>query len=278
MFAIGEFARHGRVSIRMLRHYDAIGLLRPAYVDPATGYRSYTAGQLADLNRIVALKDLGFSLDQVGTMIADMLGPAELRAMLTMRRAQLETMLAESSARLAQVESRLRGLEADVPTADVVVKELPAVRLVGLTATAASFTPDDITPVVHPLCAELGRRLPHADVRPSGRLTCLYEQESEDEVVVRATVPAAVDAGGNRNGLDVIDLPATQAATLVHRGPIAQVLPAWQALARWLDDNGRRAAEPARELYLDTPEDPEHWVTELQQPFTAALPGTPGRR
>jgi DNA-binding transcriptional MerR regulator len=268
MFAIGEFARHGRVSIRMLRHYDALGLLRPAYVDPVTGYRSYTAGQLADLNRIVALKDLGFSLDQVGTMIVDNLGPAELRAMLTMRRAQLETMLAESSARLTQVESRLRGLEADIPIADIVVKELPAVRLVGLTATAASFTPDDITPVVHPLCAELGRRLPDADVRPSGRLTCLYAQESEDEIVVRATVPAAVDAGGNLNGLEVIDLPTTQAATLVHRGPIDQVLPSWQALARWLDDNGRRAAEPSRELYLDTSEAPEQWVTELQQPLT----------
>ncbi|WP_350277148.1 MerR family transcriptional regulator [Kribbella sp. HUAS MG21] len=268
MFAIGEFARHGRVSIRMLRHYDAIGLLRPAYVDPATGYRSYTAAQLADLNRIVALKDLGFSLDQVRTMIADDLGPAELRAMLTLRRAQLETTLAESHARLAQVASRLRGLESDVPAADVVVKELPAVRLVGLTAAAPSFTPDDITPVVHPLCAELGRRLPEADVRPSGRLTCLYEQESEDQVVVRATVPAVVDAGGNLNGLDVIDLPAVQAATLVHRGPIDQVLPSWQALARWLDDNGRRAAEPARELYLDIPDDPDGWVTELQQPLT----------
>ncbi|MGW5190242.1 MerR family transcriptional regulator [Kribbella sp. NPDC004138] len=269
MFAIGEFARHGRVSIRMLRHYDAIGLLRPAYVDPATGYRSYTAAQLADLNRIVALKDLGFSLDQVNKMIADNLSPSELRTMLTMRRAQLETTLAESQARLAQVESRLRGLESDVPTADVVVKELPAVRLVGLTATAASFTPDDITPVVHPLCAELGRRLPDAGVRPAGRLTCLYAQSSEDEVVVRATVPAAVDAGGNLNGLEVIDLPAMQAATLVHRGPIDQVLPSWQALARWLDDNGRRAAEPARELYLDTPENPDDWVTELQQPLTS---------
>src|SRR5919197_6055834 len=118
MFSIGDFARHGRVSIRMLRHYDAIGLLRPAYVDPATGYRSYTAGQLADLNRIVALKELGFSLEQVGAMIADKLSPAELRAMLTMRRAQLETTVAESYARLAQVESRLRGLEDNIPAAD----------------------------------------------------------------------------------------------------------------------------------------------------------------
>jgi DNA-binding transcriptional MerR regulator len=269
MFAIGEFARHGRVSVRMLRHYDALGLLRPAQVDPATGYRSYAAGQLADLNRIVALKDLGFSLEQVRTMIVDEISPTELRALLTIRRAELESTVAESYARLAQVESRLRGIEADLPTADVVIKELPAVRLVGLTTTAASFTPEDITGVVHPLCAELGRRLPDAAVRPAGRLTCLYERsrQSEDEVVVRATVPAAVDAGGNLNGLAVIDLPAMRAATLVHRGPIDQVLPTWQALARWIDDNGHRSGEPARELYLDCPDDPTGWVTELQEPI-----------
>jgi DNA-binding transcriptional MerR regulator len=65
MFSIGEFARHGRVSVRMLRHYDAIGLLRPACVDPASGYRFYQASQLAELNRLVALKELGFTLQQV---------------------------------------------------------------------------------------------------------------------------------------------------------------------------------------------------------------------
>ena len=283
----------------MLRHYDAIGLLRPAYVDPSTGYRSYTAGQLADLNRIVALKDLGFSLEQVRTMVLDEVSPAELRALLTIRRAELESTVAESYARLAQVESRLRGIEGDFPAADVVIKELPAVRLIGLTSTAASFTPEDITPVVRPLCAELGRRLPDSAVRPTGRLTCLYERApqasaDEDEVVVRATVPATVDAGGNPNGadgnldgtggnvngtggnvdgtsglngLEVVDLPAVRAATLVYRGPIEQVLPAWQALARWIDDNGYRSSEPSRELYLDTPDDPTEWVTELQEPI-----------
>lgn len=269
MFAIGDFARHGRVSVRMLRHYDAIGLLRPAHVDPATGYRSYEAGQFADLNRIVALKDLGFSLEQVRRMIADQISPAELRALLTMRRAELESSVAESFARLAQVESRLRGIEGALPIADVVIKDLPAVRLVGLTSTAASFTPEDIGPVIHPLCAELGRRLPDAAVHPAGRLTCLYERsrQAEDEAVVRATVPASVDADGNLNGLEVVDLPAVRAATLVHRGPIDQVLPAWQALARWIDDNGHRSSEPARELYLDCPDDPAQWVTELQEPI-----------
>jgi DNA-binding transcriptional MerR regulator len=65
MFTIGDFAEHGRVSVRMLRHYDAIGLLRPAHVDPLSSYRYYSAEQFAQLNRIVALKELGFSLHQV---------------------------------------------------------------------------------------------------------------------------------------------------------------------------------------------------------------------
>ncbi|GAA1561103.1 MerR family transcriptional regulator [Kribbella sancticallisti] len=267
MFAIGDFARHGRVSVRMLRHYDAIGLLRPAHVDESTGYRSYQAAQLADLNRLVALKDLGFTLEQVRTMLADEINLTEVRAMLTLRRAELESELADGAARLAQVESRLRSIELGDDAPAVVLKELPAARFVALPSTAASFTPDDIGPVIGPLCAELGRRLPEATgVRPSGRLTCFY-QASGDEVAVQAAVEAAVDHGGELNGLAVVDRPVTLAATIVHRGRIDDVLPAWQALARWIDDNGHRSSGPARELYLDCPEDPAQWVTELQEPI-----------
>jgi DNA-binding transcriptional MerR regulator len=86
MFSIGEFARHGRVSVRMLRHYDAIGLLRPASVDGVTGYRFYRASQLAELNRIIALKDLGFTLGQVQAILAEQVSAAELRGMLRLRR------------------------------------------------------------------------------------------------------------------------------------------------------------------------------------------------
>jgi DNA-binding transcriptional MerR regulator len=89
MFSIGEFARLGAVSIRTLRHYDEIGLLRPAEVDPVTGYRSYSAKQLRQLNRIVALKDLGLSLGQVRQLL-DGITVDELRGMLLLRQAQLE--------------------------------------------------------------------------------------------------------------------------------------------------------------------------------------------
>jgi DNA-binding transcriptional MerR regulator len=93
MFTIGEFARLGDISIRMLRHYDEIGLLTPASVDPVTGYRSYVIAQLRDLNRIVALRELGFSLAETGQLLSGITA-GELRGMLLLRQAELERQLA----------------------------------------------------------------------------------------------------------------------------------------------------------------------------------------
>jgi DNA-binding transcriptional MerR regulator len=93
MFTIGDFARHGRVSVRMLRHYDAIGLLRPAHVDRFSGYRFYQAAQLARLNRVIALKELGFTLDQVQSILDDKVTSEELRGMLRLRPAELVQLL-----------------------------------------------------------------------------------------------------------------------------------------------------------------------------------------
>jgi DNA-binding transcriptional MerR regulator len=102
MLTIGDFARLGQVSPRMLRHYDEIGLLSPDRVDPATGYRYYAAHQLARLHRLVALRDLGFNLEQIGPVLDEDLTVDELRGMLRMRREQ---------ARLRRVEAHLRALE-----------------------------------------------------------------------------------------------------------------------------------------------------------------------
>src|ERR1700751_5719902 len=105
MFSIGEFAQHGRVSVRMLRHYDAIGLLRPACVDPVTGYRSYRVSQLAELNRLIAPKELGFTLQQVQAILAEQVSAAELRGMLRLRRAEIKARIEDEMTRLARVEA-----------------------------------------------------------------------------------------------------------------------------------------------------------------------------
>lgn len=269
MFGIGDFARHGRVSVRMLRHYDSIGLLRPARVDPVTGYRSYDAAQLSRLNRIVALKDLGFTLDQVGSILDEKVGVAELRGMLRLRRAELRSQIAADEARLAQVEARLATIEGEgtMPTDDVQVKRLPAVRVAELTGTAASFEPASISPVIGPLYDELCRRLAAAEVRPVGPGIAYYEQDGNG-VVVHAAMPVDADPSAGHD-FGVVDLPAVEhAATIVHRGSMDDVMPTLQALARWIDENGYRSAGGNRELYLDCDGPRDRWVTELQEPVT----------
>ncbi|MEU4727559.1 MerR family transcriptional regulator [Streptomyces sp. NPDC023588] len=277
MFTIGDFARHGRVSVRMLRHYDALGLLRPARVDPFTGYRFYEAGQLARLNRVIALKELGFSLDQVATILDERLGAQELRGMLRLRRAELETALAAAAARLVQVEARLRTIENEgtMPADDIVLKSLPPVRLAELTGTAGSYEPQDVSPVIGPLYDELCRRIEEAGVVPTGPGIASYEDapgaEPGTAVLVRAGLPVAAsvraeDLGG---AVRIVTLPAVErAATVVHRGSMDGVLPTAQALARWIDAHGHRSVGYARELTLACPEDPDQWVTELQQPLS----------
>ncbi|WP_328721195.1 MerR family transcriptional regulator [Streptomyces sp. NBC_00247] len=277
MFTIGDFARYGRVSPRMLRHYDAIGLLRPDRTDPATGYRFYGAAQLARLNRVIALKELGFTLQEVGSILDDEITAQELRGMLRLRRSELEAAMAAAAARLNQVEARLRTIESEgrMDTDDIVVKRVPAVRVAELTGTAAEFRPQDITPVITPLYERLFPLLAEAGVTPTGPGIARYENTPDGDtsentavgaILVHAgvTVSAPVGPIGD-TGVHVVELPSFEAATLVHRGPMDTVLSTEQVLARWLDASGYGAVGYCREVSLECPEDHEKWVTELQQ-------------
>ena len=111
MLKIGEFSRISHVSAKTLRYYDEIGLFRPAQVDRLTGYRYYSMGQLPRLKRILALKDLGLSLEQIAVLLGDELSPAEIRGMLRLKRAEIQHRLQEETARLALVEARLAQIE-----------------------------------------------------------------------------------------------------------------------------------------------------------------------
>ena len=269
MFSIGEFARHGRVSVRMLRHYDAIGLIRPACVDSATGYRFYQASQLDELNRVIALKDLGFTLQQVQAILDEKVSAAELRGMLKLRRAEIQATIDAETTRLARVEGRLMTIEdgARVPANGVVVKRLAPVRLAELTGVAAGYEPEAITPVIQPLYHDLWQRLASADIPAAGPAVAYYEDTAQGGIVVHAAVPVAVPPGGD-HGFSVVDLPEVEsAAAIIHHGSMDDVLPTGQALARWIDANGYRSAGYAREVTLNWCPDPEQWVTELQQPI-----------
>ena len=141
MFRIGDFSRIARVSARLLRFYDELGLFAPAHADPQTGYRSYTMAQLVELNRITVLKELGFSLEQIGGMLKSPPDAAELRSMLLLRRNDAERALALEAQRLRHIETRIAQIEAEgtLSDDDVVERAEPAHRLLSLRRTVASF-------------------------------------------------------------------------------------------------------------------------------------------
>ena len=269
MFTIGEFANLGRVSIRMLRHYDGIGVLVPAAVDPANGYRLYRAEQLSRLNRVVALNNLGFTLAQVRSILEGQIDASEMRGMLRLRQADLQAQLEADQARLTGVEARLRIIEREgtMSTQDVVLKKVEPVRLAEMTASAASFATVDIGPVIQGLYPQLMQELGRAGINPTGYGIAYYETAPDDAVVVHAGV--MVDAPPvSGNSFTIGDLAGEEAAaTIIHHGSMDTCEESYQALAQWVEANGYRSKGFAREVYLDY--DPDHTadgVTELQMP------------
>ena len=261
---IGDFARLGQVSVRMLRHYDKIGLLRPNSVDQWSGYRSYSPEQLSTLNRIVALKDLGLNLEQVGHILADRLSLEELRGMLRLCRSTVEGEMRAAGSRLAAVESRLRMIEKeDNMSTDYVVKPVEAVRLAAVFDT---LEPTELEKHIGPMFDKVAESLTavHAS------LTTAIATYAETEGGMDVMVGYAFD-GDAPEGLEIVELPAATAVCGVHLGPMNRIHESWQALHRWLVENGYDYAGACRELYVRAEsEDQRDWVTELQQPVQLA--------
>ena len=270
MFSIGDFAAMGRVSVRMLRHYDAIGLLRPAKVDPASGYRFYEARQLRRLNRLVALKDLGFTLAQITDIVDAKVDVAELRGMLRLRQAQLAEQIATDRDRLARIEARLRMIEREgaMSTQDVSVKKVEPVRIAGLSGSAPSNSHEDVGPAVQGLFGELMGELGNQGNGPAGPAVAAYTTTKDGGLDITVGCPVAGEVG--EGTLRMVELPAVpEAACYLHQGTMASIDEGYQTLATWIEDQGYRTDGTAREVYLVSyPEPEERWQTELQMPIT----------
>lgn len=270
MLSIGEFARLVGVSVRMLRHYDRLGLLVPAHVDPSSGYRSYAADQLDRANRLVALKDLGFSLEEVGRLLDAPDGSVEIAELLRQRRRDLREQIAVDEQRLAQVEASLRLIErkSTMSTITITETELPAVQVAQLSTTVTEMS--EAGPSVGPLFQQLTAALADAGAAQAGPGLATYTGGEDDEsLVVTAAAPVA---GPVPDGVEEGDLPsAPRALTARYAGDDLAGLPeVWQAIT---EEAARRSLTPAgtnREVYLATPFDPDAdgggWLIEVQIP------------
>jgi len=274
MFSIGEFARLGGVSIRTLRHYDEIGLLRPVAVDPDTGYRGYAAAQLGQLNRIMALKELGLSLTQVRRLL-DGVTRDELRGMLMLRRAQLEHELEQHTSHLLGVEARLRSIarEDGMPADDIVAKTIPAMGVVVIAGRAPGFGPANVVPVVNQLDAQFRQLGIYDRVKAAGPRLVFYEHEEGEDVTIFLALPVADQPGKLPAPAHYRVLPEIEAAVAVRSGPASTIYPmVYHDLVQWIEERGYRPVPgPARDVWVhevDDIADAAQQVIETQLPFT----------
>ncbi len=277
MFRIGEFAQIAQVSGRQLRFYDQLGLLRPAHTDPETGYRYYTIRQLPRLNSILALKELGLSLEQIGPLLANEISATELRAMLTMKRAQLAQSLGEEQARLRHIESRIAQIDRQggIDDYDVVLKSVPSTPFLSLRSSFDSM--DEVMPMVRAVAEEGTRQIGHA-VRD--KLIVVARNDLEDEKLdleigfsLKRPSNATVRIAGCRV-LQAGELPAVATmATIVRPGTNAQSHASFGAVGTWIEANRYEIAGPCREVFLEPVTDPpgfEGAMVEIQFPVRRA--------
>jgi DNA-binding transcriptional MerR regulator len=266
---IGDFARLGQVSQRMQRHYDELGLLMPERVDSDSRYRFYSVHQLGRVHRIVALRDIGFGLEQIRQILTQDIPVEELRGMLRLRRAQIEQAVGEEQDRLRRVEAHLRAIEwSDVmELQDIVIKQTEPIHVAQ--ASADGLTHADIGAAFGRLIPQVTAHLKAAGAKP-GISVAVYEDDAgtapEGEIVLHVAI-------GDHDVPDsdmvrVVKLPAIEVAAAVYRGAGDGIMAAWEALVRWIDDSGYGVVGDCRELYREWHDDDQaDNVMELQQPI-----------
>ena len=257
MLRIGEFSRRGRVSVKALRHYEAIGLLKPGHVDPGTGYRYYTAGQLDDLHRLMVLRALGLPLDRIRQVLQDDPSPERMRRLLDERRAAVARRIDAEQAQLAAIEARIRHLESRKPAYDVVVREVPAAFVASLRRVVPEYGAIDL------LLDEITRSLPAA-TRVTGHGAVWHHcapqrREIDCEALVLLERPM-----GCISNLKVYQLPACRAACIVHPSDEEDIFAAKRAVQRF------DVAWPMRERYFSSAGDGRFDLTEIQFPLRSA--------
>ena len=257
-----------------MRHYDELGLLRPSHIDPFTDYRYYTIDQLPHLNRILELKDLGLSLDQIKSLLGSVLSPDQLRGMLRLKRGEIEQQLQTEQARLARVESRLRQIEQEdaPPTIDVVLRRYKAHTLL----LTRQFVPHVTDMAEH---REQALMRLYAQVTQlklnAGQEYVLYFHTDYQEDDIEMGIGVILTERQARTldetvvpPFELLELPAAELACVLHAGYGQDVPETIVNGMRWIASNGYRTTGGIRECHLNHRETAElvQVLYEIQMP------------
>jgi DNA-binding transcriptional MerR regulator len=270
---IGEFARVGQVSIATLRHYDQCGLLKPNELDADTGYRYYSLDQLARLNRILALKELDFPLEQIANLLEETLSLEQLRGMFILKQAQTQHLINTEQARLTRIAARLRQIEQEgkMPAYEVLLKQVEPLLVASIRERIPIIS--ERGHLYERLSTYLDEHGVHGSQPDLLLLHSRHELQDEGmSIDVEVAMPLPTALPGNEQ-VSIRTLPGGLMACTVHTGDDLSLGRAYLALHRWMEDNGYSFAGPPRQVHLQRAEhmDPGHYVTEVQFPVRGPI-------
>lgn len=272
MFQIGQFSRMSGLSVDTLRHYDALGILRPASVDPASGYRLYEASQLREVYRILVLKDAGFALPEIAAMQADAL---PVQALIALLEAKADTMLASINSQQNRLDRLLSNIfllkNGGIPhMQEITIKATEPILVCSQRRSIPRETFDKALEAMWPavnthIQAQGGRRvIPCLMLYHDGTWTHVGDRL---DIEVAEPIASAIQSSAD---ILVYSLPAeARMACIVHHGSFQTISKAYTALFDWIKQNGYTAKGPLREIYHKgdwATNNPEEYITELQIP------------
>lgn len=268
LYQIGLFSKINHITAKTLRHYDEIGLLKPAEVDCLTGYRYYTSGQLPRLHRILALRQIGLCLDDIKNILEE---PENTKALLRLKEKELSHQIQEEKQKLGQVKTWLWILEGGNPmNYSAIVKELPAVTVASMRTIAPSY--QSYFDIIPPMGEEMERQ-GAVCAEPAYCFNIYHDGEYRETDIDIEICEAVVKACEDSDMVRYKKLPRVpEAVCVLHKGTYSNLRNAYAFAFDWIRENSRETAGLPRESYIDgiwNKEDEEDWLTELQIPIKA---------
>jgi DNA-binding transcriptional MerR regulator len=266
MFKIGDFSRLAKVSVRMLRYYDELGLLKPAEVDRFTGYRFYTTSQISHLNKIIKLRDMGFNMSEIAAVLNEQ-NNSVLLARLQSKRQQIEEAIACDMERIKDIEQLIGSIGKEIVSMnyDVVIKNIPSCKVVSLRGVIPAYDREG------ELWGRLGEFMGKNRINCSGLNFAMYHDGEYKEGDVDVEVAACIEnLEGDREGFTFRAVEAVDSmASLMIPGSFRNIDSAFRDLAEWLEDNRYEMTGITRQVCHRGPwneDKEENYLTEIQIP------------
>ncbi len=267
LYKIGVFAAMNHITVKALRFYEEQKLLLPAFINYENGYRYYELSQMADIHQISALKQAGFTLEEIASIRKDKndkIGNST-HSILLKKKSELLSKIAELTGKLSIVENYL-SKNTKILSAPVLVKTIPEVTVAYMKVTLESYD------CLFDLMPKMGSLMEKASCKcalPEYCFTNYLEPCYKDENICVEICEAVTEKKKETGGLKFKKMPEVQAACIFHKGSYKFFPESYEILLKYIEENGYKISGEIRESYIDgvwNKDDESQWLSEIQIP------------